>query len=193
MAKAGDTLESVLGGKKVSDSKVRELVETLHDKANRAKNLAARARENAGTASLAGIYAAEAIVGNAAASFAANYFGEEKMQVFGVDLRAVAGLVGAGWGLLKLLSGDDTGHHYIAAGMGPAHSFIASKAGAAGAAFAQKRGSTDGVRNQEIAENRDINGDGKIGAHREIPANPNVHVLDPFGTVATPSGWKVAR
>lgn len=205
MAKKNETLTDVLGpGKKPGSGKLKKIAEDAIAKVDRLRAAAARSKEQLGEVTLSAMYATETLAGVAVSHFAEGYLGEEKIKVFGVDLRAAAAVAGIGFGIFKLLKGDASGHHFINVGMGPGASFVASRALSAGRAFAASQGQDNGtvivngapVSRKELERllQKDLDGDGAIGL-RQIPANPSVQILDPFGTTPAAAGresWKVA-
>ncbi|MFH1466061.1 MAG: hypothetical protein ABIO70_16880 [Pseudomonadota bacterium] len=73
------------------------------------------------------------------ASMAEGYFGEEKLKVGGVDLRAPTAILAQGYGLYETLSGKKGGGHALAIGNGLMGSWLASVAVKAGHTLREKR------------------------------------------------------
>ena len=77
------------------------------------------------------------------ASMAEGYFGEDKMKVGAVDLRAPVGLLAQGYGLYQTMQGQrGAGAHVLALGNGVMGSWLATVARNAGRTLAEKRGGT---------------------------------------------------
>jgi hypothetical protein len=73
-------------------------------------------------------------------SMAEGFFGEEKMKLGGVDMRAPTGLVMQGYGLYQILTGNDkAGQHWLAIGNGVTGSWLANVGQDAGKALAERR------------------------------------------------------
>ena len=74
------------------------------------------------------------------ASLAEGYFGEDKMKIGAVDLRAPVGLLAQGYGLYETMMGSKgSGAHVLALGTGVMGSWLASVARNAGRTLAEKR------------------------------------------------------
>ncbi len=73
------------------------------------------------------------------ASMAEGYFGEEKLKVGGLDLRAPTAIVAQGYGLYETLSGRKGGGHALAIGNGLMGSWLASVAVRAGRTLRERR------------------------------------------------------
>ncbi|MFH1465118.1 MAG: hypothetical protein ABIO70_12100 [Pseudomonadota bacterium] len=73
------------------------------------------------------------------ASMAEGYFGEEKLKVGGVDLRAPVAIAAQGYGLYETLTGKKGGGHALAIGNGLLGSWLASVAVKAGRTLREKR------------------------------------------------------
>jgi hypothetical protein len=77
------------------------------------------------------------------ASMAEGYFGEDKMKVGAVDLRAPVGLLAQGYGLYQTMQGQKgAGAHVLALGNGVMGSWLATVARNAGRTLAEKRSGT---------------------------------------------------
>ena len=73
------------------------------------------------------------------ASMAEGFFGEDKLKVGGLDLRAPTAVVAQGYGLYETLSGRKGGGHALAIGNGLLGSWLASVAVKAGRTLRDKR------------------------------------------------------
>ncbi|MCB0065992.1 MAG: hypothetical protein KDD77_02510 [Caldilineaceae bacterium] len=74
------------------------------------------------------------------ASMAEGYFGEDKLKLGSVDLRAPVGLLAQGYGLYQTMSGQKgSGSHVLALGNGVMGSWLATVARNAGRTLAEKK------------------------------------------------------
>ena len=73
------------------------------------------------------------------ASMAEGYFGKEKLEVGGVDVRAPVAIVTQGYGLYETMSGKKSGGHALALGNGLMGSWLASVGMSAGRTLREKR------------------------------------------------------
>ena len=73
------------------------------------------------------------------ASMAEGYFGDEKLKVGGLDVRAPTAIVAQGYGLYETLSGRKGGGHALAIGNGLMGSWLASVAVRAGRTLRERR------------------------------------------------------
>ena len=73
------------------------------------------------------------------ASMAEGYFGKEKLEVGGVDVRAPLAIATQGYGLYETLSGKKSGGHALALGNGLMGSWLASVGMSAGRTLREKR------------------------------------------------------
>jgi len=73
------------------------------------------------------------------ASMAEGYFGKEKLEVGGVDVRAPVAIVTQGFGLYETMSGKKSGGHALALGNGLMGSWLASVGMSAGRTLREKR------------------------------------------------------
>lgn len=73
------------------------------------------------------------------ASMAEGYFGKEKLELGGVDVRAPVAIVTQGYGLYETMSGKKSGGHALALGNGLMGSWLASVGTSAGRTLREKR------------------------------------------------------
>ena len=138
MSNANTALSKAMNGEKVPDGQIKG---ALMEAAGKLKSLGGkftRAREMSETIADAVIATAETQGTVFAASFAEGMYGEEKMDLGPVDMRLGGGLVLAGYGLYKSMSGKG-GTHALALGNGLLCTGIARIGRNAGRALAEKK------------------------------------------------------
>ena len=138
MSNANTALAKAMNGEKVPEGQIKG---ALMEAAGKLKSLGGkftRAREMSETIADAVIATAETQGTVFAASFAEGMYGEEKMDLGPVDMRLGGGLVLAGYGLYKSMSGKG-GTHALALGNGLLCTGIARIGRNAGRALAEKK------------------------------------------------------
>lgn len=131
-------LAKAMQGEKVSDGQAKGALSAAVDKLKNLRNRAEGMKEKAGAVGAAAMHVAEMQTTLFAGSFAEGYFGEEKMKVGPVDVRAGLGLAGAAVGLYQTFNGSTAGGHVLAASNGLLGSAVASFGRRAGASMAEK-------------------------------------------------------
>ena len=131
-------LQKAIAGEKVPDSKKNGVLAEALDKVKSLGGRISKAREMSEELADAAIATAEVQGTVFAASFAEGYFGEEKMDLGPVDMRLGGGVVLAGYGLYKTMSGKG-GSHALALGNGLLAVGIGRIGRHAGRALAEKK------------------------------------------------------
>ena len=137
---ANTALQTAMQGGKVSDKAAHS---ALGQAVDRIANLTKRANQSKETMMETGtlvLHVAETQGSLFLSSMAEGYWGEDKMKLGSVDLRAPVGLVAQGYGLYQTMSGQRAGGaHMLAIGNGVMGSWLASVARNAGRTLAEKR------------------------------------------------------
>lgn len=131
-------LAKAMQGEKVSDGAAKGALSAAVDKLKNLRNRAESMKEKAGAVGSAMAHLAETQTTLFTGSFAEGYFGEDKMKVGPVDVRAGAGLAGAAVGIYQVYNGSAAGGHVLALSNGLLGSAVASFGRRAGASMAEK-------------------------------------------------------
>ncbi len=131
-------LAKAMQGDKVSDGAAKGALSAAVDKLKSLKNRAESMKEKAGAIGMAAMHIGEMQTTLFAGSFAEGYFGEDKMKVGPVDVRAGVGLAGAAVGLYQTFNGSAAGGHVLAVSNGLLGSAVASFGRRAGQSMAEK-------------------------------------------------------
>jgi len=140
MARQDTALSKAIKGDKVTDKQAQG---ALSQAVGKIANLSKRATQSkeamAETGSMV-VHTAETQGSLFLASMAEGYFGQDKLKIGAVDLRAPVGLLAQGYGLYEAMSGKAAaGGHALALGNGIMGSWLASVAVNAGKTLAEKR------------------------------------------------------
>ena len=153
MARQGTALSKAIKGDKVTDKQAQG---ALSQAVGKIANLSKRAQQSkeamAETGSMV-VHTAETQGSLFLASMAEGYFGQDKLKIGSVDLRAPVGLLAQGYGLYEAMSGKAAaGGHALALGNGVMGSWLASVAVSAGKTLAEKRagGPTQGTPQPQV-------------------------------------------
>ena len=171
MSNANTALSKAMNGEKVPDGQIKG---ALMEAAGKLKSLGGkftRAREMSETIADAVIATAETQGTVFAASFAEGMYGEEKMDLGPVDMRLGGGLVLAGYGLYKSMSGKG-GTHALALGNGLLCTGIARIGRNAGRALAEKKATAQATQTPA-----------PVAAAAPVPAPPQIKG-DDIGEIA---------
>jgi hypothetical protein len=140
MARQDTALGKAIKGDKVTDKQAQG---ALSQAVGKIANLSKRAQQSKEAMAETGamvVYTAETQGSLFLASLAEGYFGQDKLKVGSVDLRAPVGLLAQGYGLYEAMSGKAAaGGHALALGNGVMGSWLASVAVNAGKTLAEKR------------------------------------------------------
>lgn len=122
----------------MSAAKAAGALETVTNRLSRSQGMIKAARENASATGKAVLGVAE-LQGTAfLASMAEGYYGEDKMKLGGVDVRAGLGGAAVIWGVVDTLQGKD-GSHQLAIGNGLLVTAVVSAGRRAGHKLAEKK------------------------------------------------------
>lgn len=136
LAKAQDALAS---GKQMSQTTAKSALEEAMSKLESAGKRASKAKEQVVAGAEALMHTGEIQGTVFLASMAEGYFGEDKMRVGSVDMRAIGGVAVAGWGIYEAMTGKG-GTHQLAVGNGLLATAIGSYGRLAGAKLKEKKG-----------------------------------------------------
>lgn len=114
------------GVDKVPDSKIKKVADAAVSRLKTVQNAAARAKERIDDVAETGVALVEIEGSVFLCSMAEGYWGREVLEVAGVDVRLVAGALGAGYGVYQEATGGN-GSHLCAFSSGVLASFLASK------------------------------------------------------------------
>ncbi len=131
-------LAKAMQGEKVSETAAKGALSAAVDKLKNLRTKAESMKEKAGAVGAAALHIGEMQTTLFATSFAEGYFGEDKMKVGPVDVRAGAGLAGAAVGLYQTFNGSSAGGHVLAVSNGLLGAAVASFGRRAGASMAEK-------------------------------------------------------
>lgn len=131
-------LAKAMQGEKVSDGAAKGALSAAVDKLKNLRNRAESMKEKAGAIGMAAMHVGEMQTTLFAGAFAEGYFGEDKMKVGPVDVRAGVGLAGAAVGLYQTFNGSAAGGHVLAVSNGLLGSAVASFGRRAGQSMAEK-------------------------------------------------------
>ena len=131
-------LAKAMQGEKVSDGAAKGALSAAVDKLKTFKNRAESMKEKAGAIGMAAMHVGEMQTTLFAGAFAEGYFGEDKMKVGPVDVRAGVGLAGAAVGLYQTFNGSAAGGHVLAVSNGLLGAAVASFGRRAGQSMAEK-------------------------------------------------------
>ena len=138
--KTGTALQTAMQGGKVSDKAARS---ALGDAVSRISNLTKRANTSKEAMMETGtlvLHTAETQGSLFLASLAEGYFGEDKLKVGPVDLRAPLAIAAQGYGLYQTITGQKgAGQHVLALGNGVMGSWLANVGRNAGRTLAERR------------------------------------------------------
>lgn len=122
----------------MSPAKAAGALEAVTNRLSRSQSMIKNAKENAAKTGKAVLGVVE-LQGTAfLASMAEGYWGEDKMKVGGVDVRAGAGAAGVVWGIVDTLQGND-GSHQLMIGNGLLVSAVVGAGRRAGHKLAEKK------------------------------------------------------
>ena len=111
-------LAKALEGEKLSEGQKGSALNEAVDRLKRLGRKVEGAKETMEAGMEAAVATAEIQGAVLVGSSAEGYWGEEKMDVGPVDLRLGAGLLTAGYGFYKVMTGEDAGSHFLALGNG---------------------------------------------------------------------------
>ena len=149
MANSTTALQKAMSGGKITDNQAKSALSAAIDKLATAKKSVTKTKTAMVETGGKVLQTAEVQGTLFLASMAEGYMGKDKMEVGGVDLRAVTGLAAIGYGLYDSMSGGKGGgDHALALGNGLAGSYLASAGVDAGRKLAQANGYGPAVTSQ---------------------------------------------
>src|SRR5690606_30903514 len=135
------TLSAAIKGDKVTDRQARSALGTAVSKIANLSKKASQSKEAMVETGTLLLHTAETQGSLFLASMAEGYFGEDKLKMGAVDLRAPVGLLAQGYGIYQTMTGQKgAGAHVLAVGNGLMGSWLATVARNAGRTLAEKRG-----------------------------------------------------
>lgn len=114
----GALAKAMEGEKKLSDGQKSSALNEAVERLKRLGRKVEGAKETMEAGMEAAVATAEIQGAVLVGSSAEGYWGEEKMDVGPVDVRLGAGLLTAGYGFYKVLTGEEAGSHFLALGNG---------------------------------------------------------------------------
>ena len=140
MARQGTALSKAIKGDKVTDKQAQGALSQAVGKIASLSKRAQQSKEAMAETGAMVVHTAETQGSLFLASMAEGYFGQDKLKIGSVDLRAPVGLLAQGYGLYEAMSGKAAaGGHALALGNGVMGSWLASVAVNAGKTLAEKR------------------------------------------------------
>ncbi|MCK6527661.1 hypothetical protein L6R50_08890 [Myxococcota bacterium] len=158
-------LQKAIKGEKVSEAQAPRALAEAVDRITSLSKRAAKAKEVVAATGEAAIATAEMQGAVVLSSVAEGYFGQPKMEVAGIDLRAPVGLLTLGFGFYQMATGGG-GEHALALGNGVTASWVASLGRRAGERLATPQGKT--FKGRDASGNAIFEG----GAVREVMLSP---------------------
>lgn len=139
--KTQSPLKNAMGGDidKLSEKQTKSALTDAVGKLSRVTKLAETSKEQVIDTGTALMHSAETMGSLFISSMAEGFFGQDKLQMGGVDLRAPTGLLMQGYGLYQILSGESGGEHFLSLGNGVTGSWLASVGTDAGKALRERR------------------------------------------------------
>jgi hypothetical protein len=139
---ANTALQTAIQGGKVSDKAAQSALGKAVERITNLSKKASTSKEAMIETGTLVLHTAETQGSLFLASLAEGYFGEDKIKVGPVDLRAPVGLLAQGYGLYQAITGQKgAGQHVLAVGNGVVGSWLANVARNAGRTLAEKRSS----------------------------------------------------
>jgi hypothetical protein len=137
---ANTALQTAMQGGKVSDKAAQSALGKAVERISNLSKKATTSKEALVETGTLVLHTAETQGSLFLASLAEGYFGEDKIKVGPVDLRAPVGLLAQGYGLYQAMTGQKgAGQHVLAVGNGVVGSWLANVARNAGRTLAEKR------------------------------------------------------
>ena len=137
-------LEKALKGEKLTDRGAQGALSLAVKKITNLSKRADGTKEAVTQTASAVVHTAETQGSLFLASMAEGYFGQNKLKVGGVDVRAPLGLLAQGYGLYEMMSGNGGGGHSLALGNGFMGSWLASVGVNAGQRLAETKDNKNG-------------------------------------------------